>query len=83
MAMPSVKIDGMVKDGVFVDKKTGKPVCPVLGTPVTPKTAYASTTYKGVKYYFCCGSCPGDFAMHKDKYAYHGPSKPATQSTKA
>lgn len=68
---------GYVKNGVYVDK-AGKPLCPVLGHEVASIKGAKFAIYKGVKYYFCCDSCPSEFAKHKDAYAYKPPkSAPA------
>lgn len=63
---------GYVENGVYVDK-AGKPLCPVLGHEVADIKGAKFTVYKGIKYYFCCDSCPGEFAKHKDAYAYKPP----------
>lgn len=69
MAMPALKVEGHVKNGVFVNKD-GKVICPVLGTVIPdPKKAFSSVVYKGVKYYFCCGGCPDQFKANPAKYA--------------
>jgi len=60
---------GKVVDGVYATPE-GKPICPVQGTIIaSAKEAFSSTTYHGVKYYFCCGGCPDEFKAHPDKYA--------------
>lgn len=47
------------------------PVCPVMKMPVDVTIAEASgwvRTYKGKKYYFCCGGCPQKFEENPEKY---------------
>jgi cytochrome c oxidase subunit II len=41
--------------------------CPVLGTPVDPKTAI-KYDYKGNTYLLCCAGCPEAFSKDPEKY---------------
>lgn len=48
----------------------GKAVCVVMNTPVEgDESQYESRTVDGVKYIFCCKSCPGMFDKDPAKYA--------------
>jgi Cu+-exporting ATPase len=40
----------------------------VCGMTVDPKTAAATSEYKGQTYYFCSKGCKAQFAKHPDKY---------------
>ncbi|MFH1239517.1 MAG: YHS domain-containing protein, partial [bacterium] len=42
-------------------------ICPVLGTPVDPKTAI-KYEYKGNTYLLCCSGCPEEFSKNPEKY---------------
>lgn len=62
---------GYVQKGVYVDA-AGKPLCPVLGHEVADVKDAQHTDYGGVRYYFCCSSCPGEFKDHTKAYAFKG-----------
>ncbi len=72
---------GFVKNGVYVDK-AGKPLCPVLGHEVEDIKHAQFTVYKGVKYYFCCDSCPKEFAAHAAAYAAKSSANSASKGKK-
>lgn len=62
---------GYVKNGVYVDK-SGKPLCPVMGHQVIDVKDADHKTVDGVTYYFCCDSCPKEFANHTKAYVFKG-----------
>jgi YHS domain-containing protein len=68
MPKDNSNVKGIVKDGLYVDTK-GKAICPVTGDEVLDGKGVGNTTYKGVKYIFCCPGCPEEFKAHPDKYA--------------
>ena len=43
-------------------------VCPVTGEEAMLAADTKFTDYQGKRYYFCCESCPADFAKSPDKY---------------
>ena len=51
--------------GAAVQEKTKDPVC---GMSVDPAAAKYSTTYNGVKYYFCSEDCLNTFKAEPTKY---------------
>ena len=71
MAMQDVPptIKGTVKDGIYVSAVDGKPLCPVNDDEVANVKEAKFQVYKGVKYYFCCNSCPSAFKANPKKYA--------------
>ena len=51
-------------------KKEAYSECPVMGTKLSAeKLPPAYRDYNGVRYYFCCGSCPAKFDSDPAKYA--------------
>lgn len=62
---------GMVRNAVYV-AKDGKPLCPVQGDELATTKGAKFQVYKGVKYYFCCNTCPSLFAKNPAKYAFKG-----------
>lgn len=52
---------------VAADKAASKPQtdCPVMGGKID-KTMYVD--YKGMRVYFCCPGCPGEFSKDPEKY---------------
>lgn len=53
------KMDGNPEDIVY---------CPVMGTKMKKKNAYAVYEHKGKKYYLCCGMCVVPFTTEPEKY---------------
>ncbi|HZT43848.1 MAG TPA: YHS domain-containing protein [Chthonomonadaceae bacterium] len=50
--------------------QAGSYTCPVEGDKIAKVTADTPhADYKGVRYYFCCGSCPAEFNKEPAKYA--------------
>jgi YHS domain-containing protein len=42
--------------------------CPVMGTKLSPSSAYGKTEYQGKTYYFCCAGCPAQFEANPENY---------------
>lgn len=66
-------VSGTAKTGEAVESKMdGNPdeivYCPVMGTKMKKKDAYAVYEYKGKKYYLCCGMCVDPFRNNPEKY---------------
>ncbi len=60
-------------------KKEAMTVCPVMGTKLSSeKLPPYYRDHNGVRYYFCCGSCPAKFDEDPAKYA----SKVAAEDAK-
>lgn len=65
------KSDPFPKNLDIYRNKDGKVACPVMGNAVaSPDLSVGFQDYKGVRYYFCCGTCPEEFKKSPEKYIH-------------
>lgn len=67
---PATSVEPVEAELAVFKNNKGEIVCPVQGDVIaTPEKAFAHQDYEGMRYYFCCGGCPEEFAANPEKYA--------------
>jgi len=83
LSVMAAALSVMAQGGAKPQKKL---TCPVMkGNPVNVERATKEklfADYKGRRYYFCCGMCPGPFKKDPAKYANKANSLPIPTTKK-